>query len=165
MPCSSGVICPRKNGTMAPQVKRGLRAYSRTWCSSFSPKPHSAVGLASDPVRYAEAACLARKLRTAGRTASARCSRSPRPLPATPAPYHPGQLQRRRRCQSVEQQPVADAHGNPFGTTLVGGANGEGTVFETRDSGFSTHKTPSCSVIESHDRFVFDPKLPMMQPM
>ena len=26
-------------------------------------------------------------------------------------------------------------------------------------SGFSTHKTPSCSVIESHDCFVFAPKL------
>jgi hypothetical protein len=26
-------------------------------------------------------------------------------------------------------------------------------------SGFSTHKTLSCSVLESHDNFVFDPKL------
>jgi hypothetical protein len=31
-----------------PQSKRRLRAYSQTWCSSFSPKPLSAVELASD---------------------------------------------------------------------------------------------------------------------
>jgi uncharacterized repeat protein (TIGR03803 family) len=54
---------------------------------------------------------------------------------------------------------IADAHGDLFGTTYVGGANGDGTVFEISDSGFSTHKTPSCSVIESHDCFVFASKL------
>jgi hypothetical protein len=31
--------------------------------------------------------------------------------------------------------------------------------FEITGSGFSTHKTPSCSVVESHDRFVFAPNL------
>jgi hypothetical protein len=35
-------------GIMAPHSKRRLRAYSQTWCSSFSPKPLSAVELASD---------------------------------------------------------------------------------------------------------------------
>src|SRR5258705_411449 len=59
---------------------------------------------------------------------------------------------------------IADAHGDLFGTTPSGGTNGatspgSGTVFEITGSGFSTHKTPSCSVIESHDSFVFDPKL------
>jgi uncharacterized repeat protein (TIGR03803 family) len=54
---------------------------------------------------------------------------------------------------------IADAHGDLFGTTTQGGANGQGTVFEITGSGFSTHKTPSCSVIESHDCFVFDRKL------
>ena len=33
---------------MAPHSKRRSRAYSQTWCSSFSPKPLSAVALASD---------------------------------------------------------------------------------------------------------------------
>jgi hypothetical protein len=51
---------------------------------------------------------------------------------------------------------IADAHGDLFGTTA--GANNNSTVFEISDSGFSTHKTPS-SVIESHDCFVFAPKL------
>jgi hypothetical protein len=51
---------------------------------------------------------------------------------------------------------IADAHGDLFGTTSQGGANGDyGTVFEITGSGFSTHKTPSCSVVESHDSFVF----------
>ena len=36
---------------------------------------------------------------------------------------------------------IADAHGDLFGTTLRGGANGDGTVFEITGSGFSTHKT------------------------
>ena len=54
---------------------------------------------------------------------------------------------------------IADAHGDLFGTTAFGGANGEGTVFEITSSGFSTHKTPSCSVAESHDTFLFAPKL------
>ena len=54
---------------------------------------------------------------------------------------------------------IADAHGNLFGTTEAGGTNSDGTVFEITGSGFSTHKTPSCSVLESHDNFVFDPKL------
>jgi uncharacterized repeat protein (TIGR03803 family) len=46
-----------------------------------------------------------------------------------------------------------------FGTTISGGASGVGTVFEITGSGFSTHKTLSCSVLQSHDSFVFDPKL------
>jgi uncharacterized repeat protein (TIGR03803 family) len=54
---------------------------------------------------------------------------------------------------------IADAHGDLIGTTADGGANGDGTVFEITGSGFSTHKTPSCSVIESHDHFVFAPNL------
>jgi uncharacterized repeat protein (TIGR03803 family) len=54
---------------------------------------------------------------------------------------------------------IADAHGDLFGTTTYGGADGNGTVFEITGSGFSTHKTLSCSVLESHDNFVFDPKL------
>jgi uncharacterized repeat protein (TIGR03803 family) len=59
---------------------------------------------------------------------------------------------------------LADAHGDLFGTTRLGGAYGAadsryGTVFEITDSGFSTHKALSCSVLESHDNFVFDPKL------
>jgi hypothetical protein len=32
-------------------------------------------------------------------------------------------------------------------------------VFEITGSGFSTHKTLSCSVAESHDSFVFAPNL------
>jgi hypothetical protein len=32
-------------------------------------------------------------------------------------------------------------------------------VFEITGSGFSTHKTPSYSVVESRDSFVFAPKL------
>jgi uncharacterized repeat protein (TIGR03803 family) len=56
---------------------------------------------------------------------------------------------------------TADAHGDLFGTTNYSGPNntGYGTVFEITGSGFSTHKAPSCSVLESHDNFVFDPKL------
>jgi uncharacterized repeat protein (TIGR03803 family) len=50
---------------------------------------------------------------------------------------------------------IADAHGDLFGTTAVGGANGYGTVFEITGSGFSTHKKPSYSVAESHDTFLF----------
>jgi hypothetical protein len=42
------VRCPRKIGTTAPQSKRRLRAYSQTWCSSFSPKLRGALELASD---------------------------------------------------------------------------------------------------------------------
>ena len=34
-----------------------------------------------------------------------------------------------------------------------------GTVFEITGGGFSTHKAPSCSVLESHDNFVFAPNL------
>jgi hypothetical protein len=54
---------------------------------------------------------------------------------------------------------IADADGDLFATTINGGANGDGTVFEITGSGFSTHKSPSCSVLESHDNFVFDPNL------
>jgi uncharacterized repeat protein (TIGR03803 family) len=60
---------------------------------------------------------------------------------------------------------VADAKGDLFGTTSAGGTSatpnnpGYGTAFEITGSGFSTHKTPSCSVLESHDNFVFDPNL------
>jgi hypothetical protein len=61
---------------------------------------------------------------------------------------------------------IADARGDLFGTTVSGGANwlsesGSyfGTVFEITDSGFSPHKTPSCTVVEAHDQFVFDPNL------
>ena len=60
---------------------------------------------------------------------------------------------------------IADAHGDLFGTTTYGGANSAaalspaGTVFEITGSGFVTHKTPSCSVLESQDSFVFDRKL------
>ena len=54
---------------------------------------------------------------------------------------------------------IADARGDLFGTTIQRGANGGGTVFEITNSGFITHKTPSCSVLETHDHFVFDPKL------
>ena len=50
---------------------------------------------------------------------------------------------------------IADHHGDLFGTTAFGGANGDGTVFETTGSGLSTHKTPGYSVVESHDSFVF----------
>jgi uncharacterized repeat protein (TIGR03803 family) len=48
---------------------------------------------------------------------------------------------------------IADAHGDLFGTTPFGGPSntGYGTVFEITGSGFSTHKTPSFSVLESHD--------------
>ena len=54
---------------------------------------------------------------------------------------------------------IADAHGDLFGTTAGGGANSNGTVFEITGSGFSARTTPSYSVLESHDNFVFDPKL------
>jgi hypothetical protein len=49
---------------------------------------------------------------------------------------------------------IADAKGDLFGTTHNGGTSagpnnaGYGTVFEITDSGFSTHKAPSCSVLE-----------------
>ena len=39
--------CPRKNGTIG--AARRLRAYSQTWCSSFSLKPLSELDLGSDP--------------------------------------------------------------------------------------------------------------------
>jgi uncharacterized repeat protein (TIGR03803 family) len=54
---------------------------------------------------------------------------------------------------------IADAHGGLFGTTDTGGANNRGTVFEITGSGFSAHKTLGCSVLESHDTFVFAPNL------
>jgi uncharacterized repeat protein (TIGR03803 family) len=61
---------------------------------------------------------------------------------------------------------LADAYGDLFGTTAAGGdsykpgaGGGDGTVFEITASGFSTHKTPSCTVVEAHDQFVFDPNL------
>jgi hypothetical protein len=54
---------------------------------------------------------------------------------------------------------IADDHGDLFGTTWLGGANSDGTVFEITGSGFSTHKTPGCLVAESHDTFVFAPNL------
>jgi uncharacterized repeat protein (TIGR03803 family) len=59
----------------------------------------------------------------------------------------------------VVSSPIADADGDLFATTINGGANGAGTVFEITGSGFSTHKTPSYSVAESHDSFVFAPNL------
>jgi uncharacterized repeat protein (TIGR03803 family) len=54
---------------------------------------------------------------------------------------------------------IADPHGDLLGTTSEGGANRDGTVFEITGSGFSTHKTPSCTVVEAHDQFVFAPNL------
>jgi hypothetical protein len=75
----------------------------------------------------------------------------------------------RDRSPSSQALPYSNAkirvQGDLFGTTGFGGTSagpnnaGYGTVFEITDSGFSTHKTPSCSVLESHDNFVFDPKL------
>ena len=46
-----------------------------------------------------------------------------------------------------------------FGTTEAGGTNSDGTVFEITGSGFSTHKTPCYSVLETDDNFVFAPNL------
>jgi hypothetical protein len=60
---------------------------------------------------------------------------------------------------------LADAHGDLFGTTEEGGANflteggSLGTVFEITGSGFSTHKTPSGTVVVSNDSVVFAPNL------
>jgi uncharacterized repeat protein (TIGR03803 family) len=54
---------------------------------------------------------------------------------------------------------IADSQGDLFGTTNGGGANNHGTVFEITGSGFSTHRSQDYSVVESHDSFVFDPKL------
>ena len=54
---------------------------------------------------------------------------------------------------------LADQHGDLFGTTIGGGESGVGAVFEITGSGFSTHKTPSYSVIESHNSFLFAPNL------
>ena len=57
-------------------------------------------------------------------------------------------------------QLIADAHGDLFGTTIGGGANGDGgTVFEITGSGFNAHPTAGRSVAESHDSFVFAPNL------
>jgi hypothetical protein len=52
----------------------------------------------------------------------------------------------------VSNSLIGDSHGNLFGTA-------GNTVFEITGSGFSTQKTPSYSVVESHDSFVFAPKL------
>src|SRR5262249_42380629 len=46
---------------------------------------------------------------------------------------------------------IADAHGDLFGTTYQGGANGQGTVFEITSSGFSTHKPPTTTIIRGND--------------
>jgi uncharacterized repeat protein (TIGR03803 family) len=54
---------------------------------------------------------------------------------------------------------IANAHGDLFGTTSGSVPSGDGTVFEIAGSGFDTHKTLSCSVLESHDSFVFAPNL------
>jgi uncharacterized repeat protein (TIGR03803 family) len=54
---------------------------------------------------------------------------------------------------------IADAPGDLFAVTGLGRANGYGTVFEITGRGFSTHKTPSCTVVEANDQFVFDPNL------
>ena len=75
----------------------------------------------------------------------------------------------RDRSPSSQALPYSNAkirvQGDLFGTTGFGGTSagpnnaGYGTVFEITDSGFSTHKTLSCSVVESHDSFVFAPNL------
>jgi hypothetical protein len=52
----------------------------------------------------------------------------------------------------VSNSLIGDSHGNLFGTA-------GNTVFEITGSGFSTHKTPSYSVVESHDGFLFAPNL------
>jgi hypothetical protein len=54
---------------------------------------------------------------------------------------------------------VFSTFASPLGTTAGGGACFSGTVFEITGSGFSPHKTPSCSVVESHDTFPFAPNL------
>jgi hypothetical protein len=74
-----------------------------------------------------------------------------------PAPPPPCSASTARTARIAEL--IADAHGDLFGTPALGGANGAGTVFEISGSGFSTHKTPSCMVVESHDHFVFAPNL------
>ena len=66
----------------------------------------------------------------AARTATARCSRSPRPPPATPARRPRWSASTAPTERSPEASLIADANGDLFGMTNQGGADGDGTVFE-----------------------------------
>ena len=59
--------------------------------------------------------------------------------------HHPGQLQRHRRCLP-DRSLIADAHGDLFGTTVRGGANGDGTVFEIAKTAHGYASTPTTLV-------------------
>ena len=58
---------------------------------------------------------------------------------------HPGQLQRRRR-RAIRGSLIADANGDLFGTTEVGGANDDGTVFEIVKTAGGYASTPTTLV-------------------
>ena len=45
---------------------------------------------------------------------------------------------------------IADAKGDLFGTTALGGANGDGTVFEITGSGFSSEAIPPTTIIRGN---------------
>ena len=67
--------------------------------------------------------------------ATARCSRSPSTGDRLRQHAdHAGQLQRRQRYEPAGGL-IADAAGDLFGTTVAGGADGDGTVFEIAKTG------------------------------
>ena len=78
-----------------------------------------------------------------GHTTVARCSRSPRRAPVTPA----RRLSWRASTAPTGRFPpaglIADAAGDLFGTTKSGGANGDGTVFEIAKTSAGYASTPT----------------------
>ena len=80
------------------------------------------------------------------RTGTARCSRSPRPPPATPAPPPPWSASTAPTAHIPLGSLIADANGDLFGTTAVGGANGDGTVFEIAKTAAGYASTPTTLV-------------------
>ena len=78
-----------------------------------------------------------------GADGTARCSRSPRPAPATPARRPRWSASTAPTAQIPDAGLIADAAGDLFGTTFFGGAAEYGTVFEINKTGGGYASTPA----------------------
>src|ERR1700732_5361339 len=88
------------------------------------------------------ATCSARHL-AAGRTTSARCSRSSRPAPPMPAPPPSCSASAAAMGANPYAGLIADANGDLFGTTKAGGTSNLGTVFEIVKTGTTYASAPT----------------------
>ena len=87
----------------------------------------------------------------AGRTATARCSRSPTPAPAANTPTTLVSFNGTQRGNPYAGL-IADAAGDLFGTTAGGGANGDGTVFEIANNGGGSQHADHAGQLQRHQR-------------